>query len=407
MENILDIISERKKEKDYVQFTIPFDKPLDIYIRVDDIFENRFVYFFGYTMGRDRVVIWGVYDSKNDKLVIESGCNDIKYQLLKLLKIWKQNGILHVGAEQRNLIDDRINFNLFYGNEKNFDNIQKSLLLIAWQRDLISTEDILKMTYFNPETRKNEKFSFDDLKDFDDYISEQSEREEKPRNEFLKYYEEKLVPLETFDASRNKSREQTIGKLMKPEESKKKRVFFSNKKQNPAEKYLPFEFKYMSLIVWEQYKLLKANVARYLKKAKKYPFKEELYESFLEDVQRFSNEHPDEYVKFLWDIIIKDYERNLNFVSIDQGVLNEITEEEYERLELIIQSMKQGFNKQYSRIEEFKKIQCPPDRDSCLYNGMVDSSRKECELYFYGNQIHYAEDMSDRRMMTEEEYNLL
>ena len=69
--------------------------------------------------------------------------------------------------------------------------------------------------------------------------------------------------------------------------------------------------------------------------------------------------------------------------------------------------MKQGFNKQYSRIEEFKKIQCPPDRDSCLYNGMVDSSRKECELYFYGNQIHYAEDMSDRRMMTEEEYNLL
>lgn len=61
---------EKKREKIVRALTSPFN----FYVRVPDLFVNNHVYFFSWSLGKVKNIIWGYYDMTTDKFMIEGEC---------------------------------------------------------------------------------------------------------------------------------------------------------------------------------------------------------------------------------------------------------------------------------------------------------------------------------------------
>ena len=65
--------------------------PFNFFINITDIKEKSdHVYFFSYSMGKKRVVLWGTYDVFNDEIKIESGCRYDSWKFINYINIWKE-----------------------------------------------------------------------------------------------------------------------------------------------------------------------------------------------------------------------------------------------------------------------------------------------------------------------------
>ena len=93
-----------KKENEsldlFVGIIAPLSSPFNLYFRVDDIIGRgdlsplsiNLVYFYGYSLGKDRIIMWGLYDETTNKFLIDNACK-WKTQLNEVLKSLKERKV--------------------------------------------------------------------------------------------------------------------------------------------------------------------------------------------------------------------------------------------------------------------------------------------------------------------------
>lgn len=79
------------------------ENPYNLFLRLGQLLDasERFVYFFIYSMGMRRIVLWGAYDKRDESFNIESGCRYSPNQLYKTTMYWKNNGYSYIGNTVR------------------------------------------------------------------------------------------------------------------------------------------------------------------------------------------------------------------------------------------------------------------------------------------------------------------
>jgi hypothetical protein len=84
---------EKKREKIVRALTSPFN----FYVRVPDLFVDNHVYFFAWSLGKVKNIIWGYYDMTTDKFMIEGECgyNGLN-QISNILRTMTQLGYVVV-----------------------------------------------------------------------------------------------------------------------------------------------------------------------------------------------------------------------------------------------------------------------------------------------------------------------
>lgn len=121
--------------------------PFNLFINITDIKENRdLIYFFSYSMGKKKVVVWGVYDKIIDDINIEAGCQFNSWKYISYINTWKEMNYQIFTTLAKNKFDEKI---LKYSNKLNAKKINNETDLKAWKYmmayfdDNISEDDFI------------------------------------------------------------------------------------------------------------------------------------------------------------------------------------------------------------------------------------------------------------------------
>jgi hypothetical protein len=109
----------------YVSLKSGLDDPFTIFIRVEDII-NRSpnLYFYAYSIGKKKIMIWGIYDLTNNQFLIDHSCRFAPNDLKGILDTWKSHQYEFYYTAARNRSTSRIYQNLLFDDRnkelKNF-----------------------------------------------------------------------------------------------------------------------------------------------------------------------------------------------------------------------------------------------------------------------------------------------
>lgn len=77
------------------RLTSPFNLFLNLKQLIDP--DSRFIYFFIYSMGKQKVILWGVYDKQDQSFHIDSACRYMTRQLSPITMQWIKSGYTYIG----------------------------------------------------------------------------------------------------------------------------------------------------------------------------------------------------------------------------------------------------------------------------------------------------------------------
>lgn len=88
----------------------PLNYPYNLFLNLSELLnpDLNYVYFFAYILGREKVVMWGVYDKLNREFYIEGSCRYTPGQLFAMTKAWKEQGQTYVANAVRDRIEERL-----------------------------------------------------------------------------------------------------------------------------------------------------------------------------------------------------------------------------------------------------------------------------------------------------------
>ena len=104
----------------FVGLHSPLNSPYNIFLRLKDLENNNtIIYFYAYSLGEQKVLLWGIYDRSTNEFMIDDACkynpNDLKY----ILDTWKNNNYEFFFTAMRNRMTSRITQYQIYGDDKN------------------------------------------------------------------------------------------------------------------------------------------------------------------------------------------------------------------------------------------------------------------------------------------------
>lgn len=89
----IPIISENErveKLETFIGMAHGITDPFNLFINVDDIENNRdFIYFFSYSMGKKKIVVWGNYELATNKINLQSACRFNSWKYIDYINGWK------------------------------------------------------------------------------------------------------------------------------------------------------------------------------------------------------------------------------------------------------------------------------------------------------------------------------
>jgi len=191
--NIIQKDNLRQEKLDtYLGIAHGLSDPFSLFINITDIQENRnLIYFFSYSMGTKKVVVWGTYNKLNDKIKVESGCRFNSWKYITYINIWKDMNYKLDTTLNKNRLNSRMNkINKRLGNPvdplkiNNETDLKAWKYLIAYFDDNISKDDFLFLfdrldvsklsyNYENYNMGKSPILDFYDLFNIDDLIEEE------------------------------------------------------------------------------------------------------------------------------------------------------------------------------------------------------------------------------------------
>jgi hypothetical protein len=119
----------------FVGLYSPLNDPFNVFLRVSDIeSDQNLIYFYGYSIGKKKIVIWGVYDTTTQEFLIDDACQYHPNNLKGILESWKQNNFNFYFSEVRNRMGPRIEQYSIYEDRKSKIDLLKSFKQIYTQK---------------------------------------------------------------------------------------------------------------------------------------------------------------------------------------------------------------------------------------------------------------------------------
>lgn len=99
-------IDDRDQDEINIGIIRPLESPFNLFLNFQQLInpDKRYIYYFVHSLGRRRIVLWGVYDKYQKEFIIEGGCRFNPNQLLGMTNKWKENGYKYTA----NNVHDRI-----------------------------------------------------------------------------------------------------------------------------------------------------------------------------------------------------------------------------------------------------------------------------------------------------------
>ena len=103
----------------FVGLHSPLDSPYNIFLRLKDIETNNSnIYFYGYSMGKQRVIVWGVYDRSGNQFLIDNACKYNPNDLKTIIDTWSQHKYDFFFTAMRDRMSDRLHQYKIYGDDR-------------------------------------------------------------------------------------------------------------------------------------------------------------------------------------------------------------------------------------------------------------------------------------------------
>ncbi len=170
----------------------PLTSPYNLFLNIEQILDpnSEVVYFFVYSFGKKRVVLWGVYLKENEEFVIEGGCRYTVSQLNKYINNWKGKDYSYIGNSVTNRISDVMAREL--GNKRwAYTEYLRYKFILAYYDNRISETELEERYPEEPDIFLENfyrKYDLSELVDTEIEITEQLELElSRLRNEITKY----------------------------------------------------------------------------------------------------------------------------------------------------------------------------------------------------------------------------
>ena len=114
---------DEQKDQDsldlYVGLRSGLDDPYNVFVKVSDLEEDRpLIYFYAYSLGKKKVVIWGVFDRKNNEFLIDDACQYAANDLKSILNSWKEDNYNFFFSSVRDRIESRMRQNNIFKDRK-------------------------------------------------------------------------------------------------------------------------------------------------------------------------------------------------------------------------------------------------------------------------------------------------
>lgn len=116
-------VKNAQKELDsldlYVGLHSDLTDPFNVFVKVSDLEENRpLVYFYAYSMGKKKVVIWGVFDRTNNEFLIDDSCQYNADDLKSIIDSWKKNNYDFFFSSVKDRVAPRMKQNSMFKDRK-------------------------------------------------------------------------------------------------------------------------------------------------------------------------------------------------------------------------------------------------------------------------------------------------
>jgi hypothetical protein len=128
---------DEQKEVDkldlYVSLHTGLDDPFNVFVKLSDLEENRSsIYFYAYSLGKKKVVIWGIFERNNNEFLIDDSCQYRAVDLKSILDSWKDENYQFFFSSVRDRISSRMAQNDIFKDRKYelnlFDKFKKLFL---------------------------------------------------------------------------------------------------------------------------------------------------------------------------------------------------------------------------------------------------------------------------------------
>jgi hypothetical protein len=361
------------------------------------------MYFYAYSLGRDRIVMWGVFDFDTNEFLIDNACKWTT-QLNVILAGLKANNFEFQSSAVKNNFDPRITRFKFFNNPKPVDydiKIFKKFFMVKYA-----------LKYGNPLTHDQKQFLFEQDIVESEFLNQDVD------HMYDNYYKQLLVYGNIITDTKNKK---TIVLAIIEQQYIFDKIF------NIAEKKTKtFSLITLLLIVFfdlEDYKIAKYLDFLYNKKHNTRPTKEEmeqklnaknliadtfLYEFLFvcseiindvhesnSNVKNRNNLQLTKTIGQLADIIVKYIEPLINFVSV--GVIGgEMPERSLKtQLEAITQFFETFVSKtKYSKSYYINGLKECPLPEQCDLNNPKAKIVPECDVYTHGGSARSKYDLT-------------
>lgn len=100
-------IYQNEYAQDLVGVIRRINSPFNLYMRLTDFFNNSsYIYFVVYSIGKRKIILWGVYDKINKNFIVDSSC---RYTNLNDLQNFRKASIQHNYSYVGNIVQNKIN----------------------------------------------------------------------------------------------------------------------------------------------------------------------------------------------------------------------------------------------------------------------------------------------------------
>ncbi len=104
----------------FVGLHSPLNSPYNIFLRLKDIETNSdIIYFYAYSIGKQRAIIWGLYDRTGNQFLIDNACKYSPNDLKIIIDTWKNNKYEFFFTAMRNRVSSRLAQFGIYGDNRN------------------------------------------------------------------------------------------------------------------------------------------------------------------------------------------------------------------------------------------------------------------------------------------------
>ena len=133
----------------FVGLLSPLNSPYNIFLRIKDIENNNdLIYFYAYSMGKQRAIIWGIYDRSVNEFLIDNSCKYHPNDLKIIIDTWKNNKYDFFFTAMRDRRSKRMSQYSIYGNNRKnmvklIEDFKKLYLIKLTMNGLLSNKNIM------------------------------------------------------------------------------------------------------------------------------------------------------------------------------------------------------------------------------------------------------------------------